>query len=167
MHVYLFFVLFVFNIVVISKQWLVLWYLWKRERDFFFKDIIVVMISVHNRGRIEIEKSRKKRIYWSNTHRYRIQRYTLTLQPARLHPKLSKREKSCVTEITTTPDCSLLLLILGFLSKLVVALQQIHSLLVSRVLAKYCLATQRISRRGGGVTEGSKKQGRKPQCHNC
>lgn len=139
----------------------------ERKRFFFFKDIIVVMISVHNRGRIEIEKSRKKRIYWSNTHRYRIQRYTLTLQPARLHPKTVKREKSCATEITTTPNCFLLLLVLGFLSTLIVALQQIHSLLVSRVLAKYCLATQRVSRRGRGVTEGSKKQCRKPQYHTC
>lgn len=73
----------------------------ERKRIFFFKDIIVVMISVHNRGRIEIEKSRKKRIYWSNTHSYRIQRYTLTLQPARLRPKLSKEKR--VVSLTSPP----------------------------------------------------------------
>lgn len=51
-----------------------------------------------------------KRIYWSSTHRYRIQRYTVTLQPARLRPKLSKREKSPKRPPKGSPP----LLILGF-----------------------------------------------------
>lgn len=130
-------------------------------------------------GRIEIEKSRKKRIYWSNTHReYRIQRYTLTLQPARLSPKLSTRErKSRVIKITTIPSTKRLPSSPDFriFKYAVVALQQIHSLLVSRVLAKYCLATKGTSRRDGGGPRKKKnrkknkkqKQCRKLQCHKC
>lgn len=68
-----------------------------KERKIFFKDIIVVMISVHNRGRIEIEKSRKKRIYWSNTHRYRVQRYTLNIAACPTPPKTVKKRKRVVS----------------------------------------------------------------------
>lgn len=87
-----FFVFSFFCIVVIPIQWLVLFDIFEREKEIFFKDIIVVLISVHNRGRIQIEKSRKKRIYWS-IHTDTEYRYTLTLQPARLHPKLSEDKR--------------------------------------------------------------------------
>lgn len=104
-------------------------------------------------------RNRKKvvrRGYTGQIHTDTEYRYTLTLQPARLHPKLSKEKRVVSLKSPQPPNCSFLLLILGFLSTLIVALQQIHSLLVSRVLAKYCLATQRMSRRGGGITEGLK-----------
>lgn len=113
MHVNLFFVLFLSSLSFLYNDLCFDIFERERERDIFFKDmIIVVVISVHNRGRIEIEKSRKKRIYWSNTHQYRVQRYTLTGRPARLDPKLSI-QNSRVTENTAAPDGSLLFLI-GF-----------------------------------------------------
>lgn len=158
MHVYLFFLSFL-CLVVISIQWLVLWYLRKRERV-FFKDIIVIRISVHNRGRIEIEKRHKKRIYWSNTHWYRIQIHThIAACPTR--PKTVNKSKELLSQLLpSSPDFRIF-------KYGVVALQQIHSLLVGRVLAKYCLATKGISRRGGGDHRRARKQCRKPQNHNC
>lgn len=76
-------------------------FLKERKREFLKKfsiDIIVVTISVHS-NRSELQKARGvEKIKWWNTQRQK-QKYTLTLQPARVHPQNHEKTENSLMSL--------------------------------------------------------------------